>query len=159
MPFYERKECLSKQILSKIILVSFFSTLFTFSLPSAFAATVSLAWDPSSGSNVAGYKLHYGTSSRNYPYKVDTGKSTSCSLSGLTAGKKYYFAATAYDPSKVESNYSSEISYTVPTIGTTSSSTSSGTSGTSTPYVSSSSTTTSTSSLNGGLEQVVRIVS
>ena len=124
MPFYERKDCLSKQILSKIILVSFFSTLFTFSLPAAFAATVSLAWDPSSASNVAGYKLHYGPSSRNYPYKVDTGKSTSCSLSGLTAGKKYYFAATAYDPSKVESNFSSEISYTVPTASTTSSGTS-----------------------------------
>ena len=149
MPFYERKDCLSKEILSKIILVIFFSTLFTISLPSAFAATVSLAWDPS-GPNVSGYKLHYGTSSRNYPYKVDTGKSTSCSLSGLTAGKKYYFAATAYDSSRVESNYSGEISYTVPTTGTTSSSTSSGTSGTFTPYVSSSSTTTSTSSSNGG---------
>ena len=121
MPFFERIECLSKQILSKIVLVSFFSTLFTFIVPSAFAATVSLAWDPSEP-NVAGYNLHYGTSSRNYPYKVDTGKSTSCSLSGLTAGKKYYFAATAYDPSRVESNYSSEISYTVPTTSTTSSS-------------------------------------
>ena len=152
MPFYERKDCLSKQILSKIILVSFFSTLFTFSLPSAFAATLSLAWDPSSGPNVAGYKLYYGTSSRNYPYKVDTGKSTNCSLSGLTAGKKYYFAATAYDSSKVESDYSSEISYTVPTAsttssgssGTTSSSPSTGASGNSTPYGSFSTTTTST---------------
>ena len=92
--------------------------------------------------------MHYGTSSRNYSYNVNVGKSTSCSLSGLTAGKKYYFAATAYNTSNAESSYSSEISYTVPTSSTSSSTTigtSSSSSTSSTPSSSGSTSPTTTS--------------
>ncbi|MFZ1200684.1 MAG: fibronectin type III domain-containing protein, partial [Desulfobacterales bacterium] len=73
-----------------------------------------MAWNASTGSNISGYKIYYGTSSRNYAYNVNVGKSTSASLSGLQEGRKYYFAATAYT-SSAESNYSSELAYTVPT--------------------------------------------
>ena len=125
MPFSERKGYFAKLILNQTILIPLFFFLCTIALPSAFAATVNLAWNPSTGSNVAGYKMYYGTASRNYSYNVNVGKSTSCSLSGLTAGKKYYFAATAYNTSNAESSYSSEISYTVPTSSTSSSTTSS----------------------------------
>ena len=121
MPFSERKDYFAKQILNKTVLIPLFIVLCTISLPSAFAATVNLAWNASTGSNIAGYKMYYGTSSRNYAYNVTVGKYTSCSISGLTAGEKYYFAATAYNTSNVESVYSSEIAHTVPTSSSTTS--------------------------------------
>jgi hypothetical protein len=137
MPFYERKDYFANQILSKAVLISLFFFLCTILLPSAFAATVNLAWNPSTGSNISGYKMYYGTSSRNYTYNVNVGNNTSCSLSGLTEGRKYYFAATAYNSSNVESVYSSELAYTIPTAssGTTSSSTPSSASGSSSTII------------------------
>ena len=114
MPSYRRNDTSAKPILNKTILISLFFTLCIFPSPSAFAATVNLAWNASTGSNLAGYKIYYGTSSQNYAYDVNVGKSTSCNLSGLQEGKKYYFSATAYNTNNVESAYSSEISYTVP---------------------------------------------
>ena len=83
-------------------------------LSAASAATVTIAWDRSISDNAVGYKMHYGTSSKNYRYTVDVGDSTICSISGLTEGATYYFAATAYNDSLVESNYSQELIYTIP---------------------------------------------
>jgi len=126
MPMFERKDCLTKKFFTKIALIPLFTFLFVFQPYSSFAAaTVNLAWDPSPGPDVAGYKVYYGTSSRNYAYNVNVGKSTSCSLSGLAEGKKYYFAATAYNSSNAESSYSSEISHTIPTSSASNTTTSS----------------------------------
>ncbi len=114
MPNFRRKGSYVKPILKKIILISLFFALCIILSQSAFAANVNVAWNASTGSNISGYKIYYGTSSRNYAYNVNVGKSTSASLSGLQEGRKYYFAATAYT-SSAESNYSSELAYTVPT--------------------------------------------
>jgi hypothetical protein len=73
------------------------------------AESVTLAWDPSSSADVAGYKIHYGPSSRTYTASVDAGNVTQYTLDGLTAGTKYFFAATAYDKWKNESDFSNEI--------------------------------------------------
>jgi hypothetical protein len=73
-----------------------------------------LAWDQNPESDIAGYKLYYGTSSSNYASSKDMGKTTICTITGLDEGKTYYFAATAYDGSNNESGYSNQISYTVP---------------------------------------------
>ena len=83
-------------------------------VPSCFAAQVTLAWDQNPESDIAGYKIHYGTSSGSYEYKVDVGNFTSCTISGLSEGTTYYFAATAYNTSNVESSFSSQLAYTVP---------------------------------------------
>ena len=80
----------------------------------ASAAQVSLSWKESTGTNIAGYKIHYGNYSGNYQYTVNVGKSTSCTISALTEGETYYFAASAYDTDKVESDYSNEVSYKIP---------------------------------------------
>ena len=132
MPFSDWKDCFAKQTLSKAVLIPLFFFLCTTPLSLAYAATVNLAWDASTGSNIAGYKMYYGMSSGNYSYNVDVGNNKNCSLSGLQEGKKYYFAATAYNTGKVESAHSNEISHTVP-ISSSSGSTSTGSTSTSTP--------------------------
>ena len=79
-----------------------------------FAAQVTLAWDASTDPNVAGYKIHYGTTSGNYPAVVDVGNKTSCTIANLSAGTAYYFAATGYDSSGQESGYSNEVVFGSP---------------------------------------------
>jgi hypothetical protein len=84
--------------------------------PSAQAAQVSIGWEASSGPDLAGYKLYYGTTSRSYDYSLDVGNSNSCTISGLEEGKTYYFACTAYDSDHKETGFSKETSYTVPFV-------------------------------------------
>ena len=67
---------------------------------------VSLQWNANSDTNTAGYYLYPGTSSTNYLSKIDVGNNTTATISGLPpAGQSitYYFAATAYDSSRMES--------------------------------------------------------
>lgn len=80
--------------------------------PVAVASNVTFAWDPISDPQVAGYKVVYGFSSRNYQYNVDAGNSTSLVISGLQSGTTYYFAAVVYSTDGQQSDYSDEIIYT-----------------------------------------------
>jgi hypothetical protein len=57
--------------------------------------------------------LHYDTASRDYSETIDVGKLTTCAVSNLVAGKKYYFIVTAYNPAGKESPPSNEFSFTV----------------------------------------------
>jgi hypothetical protein len=75
---------------------------------------VTLAWDRSPDMNVVGYKVYYGASSRTYTNIVTVGSVTNASVTGLAEGTTYYFAATAYNILGMESDYSSEVSYTEP---------------------------------------------
>jgi hypothetical protein len=74
------------------------------------ADQITLAWDQSEGA--AGYKIYSGTSSNSYQWVTDVGNVTSYTTADLTAGYTYYFAATAYDASALESDHSDEVSYT-----------------------------------------------
>lgn len=78
------------------------------------AAEVRLAWDPSPDSDVTGYRVHWGTQPRIYPWSLDVGQVTTATVPGLTAGTTYYFAATAYTADGRVSDYSNEVAYTVP---------------------------------------------
>ena len=84
--------------------------------PLVHSAEVTLAWDPNTDPDLGGYKIHYGLSSGNYSKLVDVGdpNPTAAVITGLVEGQTYYFAATAYDTSNNESNFSNEITYTVP---------------------------------------------
>lgn len=82
----------------------------------AHAAQVSIGWESSSGPDLAGYKLYYGTTSRIYDYSLDVGNSNSCTISGLEEGKTYYFACTAYDSHQRETEFSKEIAYSIPIV-------------------------------------------
>jgi len=76
--------------------------------------SVTLAWNPDTGTNIAGYKLYYGVASRTYTNSINVGNATNATVPGLVGGTVYYFAATAYDTSGMESDYSSEVVYTNP---------------------------------------------
>ena len=79
----------------------------------AHPAQIGLQWDASADPDVSGYKIYFGTSSRNYGSPVIVGNTTSCTISNLSDGVTYYFAATAMDSSS-ESDYSNEVVYTTP---------------------------------------------
>jgi hypothetical protein len=86
---------------------------------------VTLAWDPDAGTNIAGYKIYYGVACRTYTNTTNVGNVTNATIPGLTNGCTYYIAATAYDTSGVESDYSTEVVFTnqaatLPTIVLTS---------------------------------------
>ena len=94
----------------------FYSALLLTLLVSVWARAeqVTLAWNPNQESDLAGYKIHYGTASGSYSVHMDVQRVTTYTLTGLTAGQTYYFATTAYDTSGNESSYSNEVSYYVP---------------------------------------------
>lgn len=73
---------------------------------------MSLVWDPNLEPDLAGYRLHWGTSSRSYPRTLDVGNATNTSVSDLVAGVTYYFAVTAYNAANLESDFSNEVVYT-----------------------------------------------
>jgi hypothetical protein len=89
------------------------SGLSFFVAPSALAASsATLMWNPSSSTNIAGYKVYYGNSSRNYTNTITAGTATTITISNLVSGATYYFAATAYDTYNLESDFSNEVGYT-----------------------------------------------
>ncbi len=94
----------------------FFSVLLVALLISVWARAeqVTLAWDANTESDLAGYKVHYGTASGSYTTSVDVHKVTTAIVTGLTAGQTYYFVVTAYNAANNESGYSNQVSYSVP---------------------------------------------
>ena len=87
-------------------------------ITAAQAGQVTLGWNPNPESSVTGYRVHQGTSSRNYTVHQDAGFSLTSTLSSLSDSTTYFFAVTAYDAVGRESDYSSEVSFT-PTATTT----------------------------------------
>lgn len=82
------------------------------------AGTVTLSWkapttntDGSPLTNLAGYKIHYGTASHSYTATFTIGNVTNYSFA-LPAGT-YYFAVTSYDTQGSESGFSNEGTKTV----------------------------------------------
>jgi hypothetical protein len=77
-------------------------------------ATVTIGWSASAGSSVAGYHVYFGGVSQDYTNMIDAGRATNGTVTGLSAGRTYYFSVTAYDVTGLESLFSSEISYAIP---------------------------------------------
>ena len=94
-----------------IVLGSLIS-LFGFLLQARAATSATLTWDTSGASGIAGYRLHYCTSSQSYSQTRDLGNTTTTTVSNLLPGQTYYFAVTDYNTTGVESNYSNEVSFT-----------------------------------------------
>lgn len=80
---------------------------------------VSLSWaapserennEPIALSEIAGYKIYYGTSARDYTdsVNIEDGAADGYTFESLNSGT-YYFALTTYDTAGRESQYSAEI--------------------------------------------------
>jgi hypothetical protein len=81
--------------------------------------SVHLAWtapttytDGTPQTDLTGYKIYYGTSSGNYTTSIDIGNVTSYTLTNLATGT-YFISVTAYDSSRIESNFSNEVTTTI----------------------------------------------
>ena len=103
--------CLS---LSKFVSLTVLSIILFLFTSQVYSAQVTLAWDPNTEPDLAGYKIYYGFSSGNYKVTVDVGNQTNCTISTLQEGQTYYFAATAYDDYGNESEFSNEVPYYAP---------------------------------------------
>ncbi|MEO5755027.1 MAG: fibronectin type III domain-containing protein [Chthoniobacterales bacterium] len=105
-----------------VIIVNIFSVLsslrfFTRSLPLFLAAdvlagSVTVSWTANTETNIGGYRLRYGTVSDPYSSVVDV-PSTSATIKSLKRGVTYTFAATAFNTSGAESEYSIPVSITI----------------------------------------------
>lgn len=84
------------------------------SAASASGAEVTLTWNPNIDPDIAGYNVYWGTSSRSYDFYGDAGNETSCTVTNLEGGRRYFFAATARDLSGNESGFSDEVSIYLP---------------------------------------------
>jgi hypothetical protein len=81
------------------------------------SGSVTLAWNPVGSSTIAGYNIYYGGVSGVYTNKISVGKATTeATISGLIQGTTYYFAATTYAASGVESARSSQLAYLIPLL-------------------------------------------
>ena len=72
--------------------------------------TVTLAWDASVSTNVAGYRIYYGTNSRAYFCVTNAGLVLTQTVV-LPHRGRWFFAATAYDTNGLESDFSGEVSW------------------------------------------------
>ena len=74
--------------------------------------TVTLAWDPNSEIDLAGYKVYWGSTSGSYGTPVTLGKVTTFTTPKLANGT-WYFAVTAHNTGGLESGFSNEVSCVV----------------------------------------------
>ena len=89
------------------------------SMPAA-AGTATLTWqqptineDGTPLTDLAGYKIYYGTSSGVYTNTIDVGNVLTYQIQSLADGVTYYFNVTAYNTGLLESAYATEVSKTI----------------------------------------------
>jgi hypothetical protein len=105
-----------RAVLSRHVLVLLSILLSLFPCAQAWAASVSLAWNPSPSPTVTGYEVFYGLACDDYTSSIIAGANTNVTVPGLTPGVTYYFAVLAYDASGDVSPFSSQVIYTIPPL-------------------------------------------
>lgn len=85
---------------------------------SAFAASVTLAWDYAPHTNLSSFHVKYGLASgawtNSFPVPTNF---TTAAVNGLLPGFRYFFIVTAMNVSGLESDPSNEVGHTVPGSG------------------------------------------
>jgi hypothetical protein len=97
------------------------------------AQSVTLAWNASGGTGVAGYMMYYGTDGTNFNNQLDAGTNTTLTVSALQDGSTNYFEVAAYDVNTNFGTLSTPVTYVAPV--STQGSTGNGTSPTNAPGV------------------------
>ena len=84
--------------------------------PEAPPGSVTLRWDPSTDSDLAGYKIYSSVSSGFYGPPIATlpASVTMYQATGLATGVTYFFVVSAYNSEGVESLHSNEVARTIP---------------------------------------------
>ncbi len=112
------------KISSVVFLLSLISLLF---VPEVFSAQTTLTWNaPTTNADgtpityfEGSYRIYYGTASGNYSYVINLSSPNSVvtyTISDLTAGQTYFFAATAINTFDNESDFSAEVSKTIASL-------------------------------------------
>ncbi len=83
-----------------------------FALPWALSAQT-IAWDPNTEPDIAGYRVFYGPESRNYIHQIDVGNQTSYAPS-VDWSRPQFFAVQAYTTSGSTSPLSAEVKWIPP---------------------------------------------
>ncbi len=107
-----------KQKKTAAVFISFLFLLLT--SISAHAGSATFSW-MANEVTPSGYKIYYGTGSRDYDSVIDVGAPAPVdgriigTVEELADGQTYFFAATAYTATE-ESDYSTEVEYTTPVV-------------------------------------------
>ena len=78
------------------------------------AASLLVTWVANTDSDLAGYKVYYGTQSRTYGTVADVQKANSYQISNVQNGSTYYVTVASYDNSGNESIRSTEVNAYIP---------------------------------------------
>src|SRR5688500_14976962 len=73
-----------------------------------------VTWNANTESNLAGYRVQYGTVSGSPSTTIDVGRVTSRQFTGLQPGVTYHFRVVAYNTAGQTSAPSAQVSFTVP---------------------------------------------
>jgi hypothetical protein len=96
----------------------------TFSSAAEAAGTIRIQWDPNSESDLASYRVSYGTSAGVYATSLTVpANTTTWDLTGLTEGERYFIVVQAVNTAGLSSGPSNEVNGVVPYSASTSSST------------------------------------
>lgn len=79
----------------------------------AWGAVAEISWDANTDPELSGYRVHYGTASGSYQYVINASTATTIEIDGLKPGQTYYFAVTACF-NDYETEYSHEVSVSIP---------------------------------------------
>ena len=108
------KKILSIGLTVSLLLTAFCAQSATFLFPSNAPPSVRLQWDPAPDASVTGYNIYYGVGSRAYTNRTALGNVTNATIQLPTRNQLYYFAATAYSATGLESDFSNEVNYFTP---------------------------------------------
>lgn len=85
---------------------------------SSLSNAAALTWDAVAATNLAGYRIYFGTAPGTYLQSpgqgLSVGNVTAYTLIGLSSGARYYFTVTALDTAGNESGYSNEVFKDIP---------------------------------------------
>jgi len=72
--------------------------------------------DNTSVTNIAGYRLYYGTNSQVYSDVITVGATPTATATNLLEGTTYYFAVVAFNDAGAESSFSQELATMTPPV-------------------------------------------